>query len=368
MFGTLQPGLCGLDRHDRGAYRRAYCGMCKSMSRYGLSWRALVNHDLVLYALAVEGLQREEDPGSTCRCPIAPWIHRPIASPSGAAMRAVAALQVLFADQWLADKAEDGRAAAAPLRRLLPTHKALALAESLDLDAAAFATLCDRQTAVEADPHITPLGAAAPTAALLAGLFQNIATLPGCMALDAAAREHLHRLGHGLGEVVYFIDALEDVHKDRRKGHFNPLLVPGRHGRELSEAHLRELIDALDTALVRIRTAVAHLPWQRGGDLLTHILSVRLPHRAERALKAVRPHVATMPVVVALAVAGPPGLSPGHGALATHDTRKKNKPKRGSDAKWCCVGECCCEGLCEGATLCEGCAACGVCSGCDGCG
>ena len=113
MFGTLKPQACGNRLPVVQEYRQFYCGTCKSLgSQFGLPYRALLSHDAVFLGLLVDGLQDEAAAADRCVCPMVPVTTRATVSPDSVAMRYAAAMQMLLADQWLADRAIDGRALA----------------------------------------------------------------------------------------------------------------------------------------------------------------------------------------------------------------------------------------------------------------
>lgn len=181
MFGTLRLHTCQLGCGRRHDYASFYCGLCKSLGdHFGTLSRALLNYDAVFLALVADGLMEEPAAPDRCRCPMLPITFRPTVRPDSPAMRYAAAMQMLLADQWLADRSEDGGRAAAAARPLLSGKVDAAraiLAElgvSLD-DLTGF----EREQARCEVPGVTgPRDAAAPTASALARVFERMAELP----------------------------------------------------------------------------------------------------------------------------------------------------------------------------------------------
>ena len=120
MFGTLKPSFAGLRCGARQDWQHFYCGTCQSLGdHFGLAYRGLLSHDAVFLALLVDGLGVSAAGPSRTRCPMLPVLHKATVSPDSVAMRYAAAIQLLLADQWLADRAVDGKAVARAARPLV---------------------------------------------------------------------------------------------------------------------------------------------------------------------------------------------------------------------------------------------------------
>lgn len=204
-------------------------------------------------------------------------------------MRLAAAVQVVLADQWLADQARDGRRALGMMRPLFQKHatKACLDLEDFGIDTSALMRLSARQVDVERD-NPTFDDAAEPTARMLESLFGQIAELPtsSLTVVDTRLRisERLRELGRHLGVAIYALDALNDLESDLRNGQFNPCL--DREGR-ISPNAVRELSSALSSALVRISTCVDEIPWRRHRDIVDNVLCGRFTATCQRALAQV---------------------------------------------------------------------------------
>jgi hypothetical protein len=290
VFGTLKPARAAFDCRTRGEWQRFYCGTCQGIGeQFGLGYRGLLSHDAVFLGLLVDGLQTEPAPPDRTRCPIVPIVHRPTVSPNSVAMRYCAAVQLLLADQWLADRAIDGRSFARIARPLIakPAERARATLAELGSDLAELIGIEDRQAAAELPGTTGPDDAAEPTASALALVFERIAGLPGVVPeLDGEAqRATLARLGRAVGTTIYLVDALEDLEGDRRAGAFNPCLVHDYRGRaQFSAARVRRATALLNRASVEIRGALAALPLRRHGEVLENILLTQLGARARFAI------------------------------------------------------------------------------------
>lgn len=295
MFGTLKPHTCRLGCDRLRTYESFYCGLCKSLGdHFGQATRALLNYDAVFLALVAEGLMDEPAAPDRCRCPLMPITFRPTLRPDSASLRYAAAMQLLLADQWLADRAEDGRRVARAARPLLSGKVDVARAILSDLgvsldDLTGFERV---QAAREIVGVTGPREAAEPTAAALARVFSRMVELPGMSveARSAEARAALEAFGRHLGSAIYLIDALDDLSRDHRDGAFNPCVVRARHGGalrvswprvEVTWSLLREDLTALDELALT-------LPLRRHRDLVASVVAVELRRLAQEA--AARAH------------------------------------------------------------------------------
>ena len=275
MFGTLKPHRCALPADDRQTYTRLYCGTCKGLgTHYGQASRGLLSYDAVLLAALAEGLEPEPSAHGTARCPINPLSFRPILAPDSRAMRYASAAQLVLVDQWVEDKASDGQA----LGWLRPLVRGTAARAAQDLRALGLAP--ERLAGLNADQVLAEQSGdldavVAPTAEVVAHLFAGLGD-----------GEALGNLGRRVGEVVYWIDALEDLERDQDRGDFNPCLREGRvDGARLAEVsrRLRTAVSSLPEAVDAVTAALF-----RNQGVVEHVLCERLPQRAAKALQAAR--------------------------------------------------------------------------------
>ena len=283
MFGTLKPRSCG-PAVDKALWQRFYCGLCQGNGEaHGQLYRVLHSHDAVLIALLADALQGEAAGPDRVRCPMMPLLHRDTASPQSPALRYAVAVQLLLADQWVADKAEEGGSLARWGRPVLSggVERAWAEVAALGLDLSALRGFEGRQAALERRSP-GPREAATPTAEALALGFGAIARLPGSVA--GVSTEAMARLGSAVGAAIYLIDALDDLAADQAEGAFNPCLVGGA----VVPERLREADRALTAALVEIKQTLTELPLQRHRSLVGAVLVEGLGAQAAAARKTLR--------------------------------------------------------------------------------
>lgn len=282
MFGTLKPKRCGLGPAEQGSHKAMYCGLCQSLGQHhGQAMRPLVSFDAVFLALVADGLSEQPAAPSQTRCPMVPVVHRPTVDPNSDAMRFATHVSVLLAEQRLADKAEEGHwlGLARPLLSGSGTRARGALRE-LGVDLGGLEGFERHQSEAERDPGVTPEGASKPTEEALAEVLGRIADLP---SVAQQARSDLRRLGAATGRIIYFVDALEDLRKDLRRGDFNPCLDPAT--RRLDPHRRARVVSLLEGALDEAASALAALPWKRHRALAANIVAVEQRRRAKAAVE-----------------------------------------------------------------------------------
>lgn len=278
MFGLLRPNDAALGCGLRQEFNRFYCGLCKGLDHHhGAVTRGLLSYDGVFVALLVDALVPEADIAapSSCRCPVLPVVHRKTVAPDSVAMTYAASVQMLLFDQWAAD----GKRSL--VRRFSRPHadRAHARLDALGISLRALEGFERVQEEVE-QRDATPAEAAAPTANALARVFGNIAHL---RADAPALEEPLRELGAAIGRAIYFVDALEDLEDDVRKGAFNPCIVHGTRNEERVRETARLLRADAGTAGARLSA----LPLERHQRVLRNIVGA-LADRAARAMERVR--------------------------------------------------------------------------------
>jgi len=248
----------------------------------------------VFLALLADALVDEAEAAapSSCRCPMVPVIHRPTVSPESPAMRFAAGVQMLLADQFLADRAADGKRGYQAARGLLSGNvsTARALLDDLGVNLDALRGFEDQQVAAEVPGVTGPAEAAEPTARALGVVFEQIVNLPGASfrTRSGGTRRALAALGQAVGRVIYLTDALDDLRKDFLDGAFNPCLALEDGRLALSETRVDEATGLLWRSLAQIGEALGALPVLRHGELLANILTEQLRREGNRAARKAR--------------------------------------------------------------------------------
>ncbi|APR86622.1 expression regulator [Minicystis rosea] len=323
MFGTLKPHTCRMGCDRARAYETFYCGLCKSLGdHFGTLTRALLNYDAVFLALVADGLMETAAEPDRCRCPILPVTFRPTVRPDSPAMRYAAAMQMLLSDQWLADRAEDGKPAAVAARPLLSgkVEAARGILADLGISLADLDGFEHEQARREVPGVTGPRAAAEPTASALARVFERMAGLPGVSpaARSEEGRAALAAFGRHLGSAIYLIDALDDLEKDHRGGAFNPCLARGPRDRapRVSWPRVEVAWGLLHDDLAALDDLAGALPLLRHRDLVRSVVAVEMRRlaraaaqkahayaRAEDAAARARPRPLPLRVLAAVATA-----------------------------------------------------------------
>lgn len=298
MFGTLNPHRCSLPEVGRERHGRLYCGLCRTLGDdHGQLSRGLLSHDAVLVATVADGLQLVAAADAETRCPILPVVHRPTLAPDSPPLRFAAAVQILLADQYVADRAMDGKRLARWARPLGQRTVAGArqILDELGTNLDGLEGFEHRQLAVELDEDPGPRMAAAPTRDALRQVFAALGKLPGGVALDGNGQARLAQLGSAIGDIVYLVDALEDLPRDLAQGEFNPCLVGEAGALVVSPSRVVEACVALDEAFGLAALAVTELPWQRNAAVVQSAVVTEQRAKADQAMVAAR-QLAGLPV------------------------------------------------------------------------
>lgn len=295
MFGTLRPHRCSLNTTDRDRHGRLYCGLCRTLGEdHGQLTRGLLSFDAVLVAAVADGLQATSAADARTRCPMLPVVHRPTLHHEAVPLRYAAAVQVLLADQWVADRAVDGQPVARWVRPLGSNKVtgARAILHDLNTPLDALDGFELTQKATETPGTTTPAEALVPTRDALRLVFGTMVNLPGSVPLSAEEQRLLEDLGGAVGSIVYLVDALEDLPRDLLRKAFNPCIGPDGACPDRVEA----ACTLLEGALAQANSAIEALPLARNRALLKNTLVDTQGKRARRAMATARRQVSPLPV------------------------------------------------------------------------
>ena len=257
MFGYVIARKDTLSETQLARYRGCYCGLCHALKEhYGSLHRLALNYDMTFLILVLSALYEPEEVQDAKRCVVHPgkpqafWQNR---FSVYAADLTVALTYHKLRDDWLdeGDRLKKGlmdqlQGAYDEAKARLPRQCALIEQELSAL------------LALEKAREAVPDKCAAAFGRLMAGLF-------------TAQEDHwspvLWDMGFFLGQFVYLQDAAVDLHKDAKKGRYNPLLE--LHGRELPLADFEPML-----LMVAAQCAAAfdRLPLVQDAALMKNIL------------------------------------------------------------------------------------------------
>lgn len=235
MYGLMRARTCGLSNEDRLRRRMHYCGTCKTLgAMYGARTRFLLNHDAVflselLSALAGDDERLEEWQSAyrSLNCLTLPAS----AGELPAALRYAATATLVMTELKVADQLADSANPAWRVADRTFKKSFVQAAETLagfGVASEELFRLMDEQKEREASavrgelaqrPDDIVRELARPTVRATGLVFEHGAFAVG----KDAAGSVMRAIGEAFGELVYWLDALEDFKKDFQKGEFNAL-------------------------------------------------------------------------------------------------------------------------------------------------
>ncbi len=338
MFGFTQSPTTCCQKASHSVYKSHFCGLsCRLRQDYGHSARFLVNRDSTFLSLLGSALSRSPNSCQLSTCcnplstPSALWIDSDVQSYSAA-----------VAVCGLSAKCEDDRHDHTGPRALLAKSifrgtsgwrdTALATLNSTGFPTAQTIAYLQQQESNES-PN-SSISQAAESTALA---FQNIFDHLGKLVCPKPPSE-LATVGFSLGQLIYLRDAVDDLQKDLKNDHYNPLRY----------RNVSELVSLATTAQSNFSKALQALPLNRHQEVVGAI------------------HAQT--------------TSFHQDLLNTPSPRASKKGKKISNSsRWWHHCDCCCcdcgdcgscgnKGSgCDAPDCCDSCGGCDSCNCCDGC-
>lgn len=259
-YGRSMYGWLALESQSnvgKRAFAAAECGLC---AHYGAAFRTrtrmLAGADPTLLVMVLDGLVEVAPDAVRVRCPLTFKItKRRAMDPEWGPLAAVAELQLVLAGEKLLDDKVDKDGWLSAMASSMLERDILAAGESLVARGFPLEELrltLRRQGVVEADTNAGLDALAAPTGLALGMIAGWLAELVGRAEMVLPMRE----LGETLGRLLYMVDALHDLRRDRSNGRFNPLdhalgyLSPRRLAQ--LEAHVERLVSRHEAAFAGV--------------------------------------------------------------------------------------------------------------------
>ena len=255
MFGYIQANVRELKIREYETYRSYYCGLCRALQkRYGRQAGLLLNYDMTFLAILLSGLYEPEEEQARGRCLPHPVRSHPFIRSS--AIDYAADMTVLLSYQKAADDRKDkdslrGGLTAAVLRKDYARLRREYPRQARTLETAV-RTLWKAEEEGSSDIDLV----AGQTGLFLGEMF--------AWKNDEWA-ETLRQAGFYLGKFIYLMDALDDLEKDRKQGHYNLLL-------ELEDKERAMLRDIMTDMMSLCCRAFEKLPIIREAEILRNIL------------------------------------------------------------------------------------------------
>lgn len=218
MYGWLSLDA----RFGTRAFASAECGLCAHFgARFRTRTRWLAGTDPTLLVMLLDALVEEGPEVVRVRCPLTLMLTRRRAlDPAWEPLECVAELQLVLAGEKLLDDRVDRDGWLSRVASGLLDGDIIAAAASLEargFPLEALRATLRSQGGIERDARASLDALAQPTA-------RGLGLIAGWLGARVGAdAEVLERFGETLGRLLYVVDALHDLQRDRARGRFNPL-------------------------------------------------------------------------------------------------------------------------------------------------
>lgn len=273
MFGLMRPeGGCSASRHPNYLHHRMhYCGTCKVVGKkYGQSARFLQNFDTVflselLSAIHQEDLQQWQGAFQAInKCFTLPEKNSKLPIP----LHYAATVNIFLGELKIDDNIKDqGRWRWKWAKRLFSKsfHKANQQLLTWNIDTKQFWDWVTVQEQREKEQSIgfmqlneLLIHYAEPTAQMTAAIFKEGVRLG--KENTTHNQDLMQQLGRQFGQLMYILDAFEDVEKDIHQKQFNPLVLYFNANKTLSAPQFEQVRQLLLQLQQQIQATIALLP------------------------------------------------------------------------------------------------------------
>lgn len=241
MFGYVKPNEAELLVKEQELYRAVYCGLCQTMRRRVSFFASFsLNYDLVFLALLRAELTGEIFHFCQKRCPVHPLKKRNCATHDSPTLEHTALVHLALTFEKLKDDLRD--ADASWMRRvliflyyptiLLAVHKMKRKSPVFSQILSEVSGACNKLAELE-KANTTDIDALAHTCA--EGIARGCAT-----ALNGNQERLMYTAAAVCGQLVYLLDAADDLEKDAKRASFNPYLSAYKTSESVKE-HLSDI-------------------------------------------------------------------------------------------------------------------------------
>lgn len=276
MFGYVIPDKPNMLIKDYGVYRAYYCGMCRAIGRRsGQAMRMTLNYDITLLALFAVNIKKAEPKFKQSRCGVHPIVKRETAECFDV-FSTVADINAVLGYHKAADDVNDERRAVKRIAKsfIAPYRKRAAkrIPEFDKVCREQYAELVKLETAGEKS---------------LDRLAHPFATIMAEAGKTVGGGDDFRRLCYNLGRWIYFLDAVDDLRDDVKKGRFNPFAA-GLTKKDLTEEKISEIKNTarglLNAASCNIKEIYNAMEITVSEGALSNIVYLGLDARAEQVL------------------------------------------------------------------------------------
>lgn len=276
MFGYVIPDKPNMLIKDYGVYRAYYCGMCKAIGkRFGQSMRMTLNYDITLLALFAVNIRKAEPNFRDARCAVHPIAKRQIAERLDVFSTVADINAVLGYHKASDDVNDEKRAGKRIVKSFLAPYRKRAAKRIPEFD-----RVCSEQYA-----ELLRLEKSGERS--VDKLAHPFATIMAEAGVTVGGDGNFARLCYNLGRWIYFLDAVDDLEEDVKKGRFNPFSA-GLKKEELTKEKIAEIkVTArglLNAASYNIKELYNAMDVTVSEGALSNIIYLGLDARAEQVL------------------------------------------------------------------------------------
>lgn len=214
MYGYVRAYKPEMKFREYDEYRAYYCGLCGTLQeQYGRLSQWTLSYDMTFLIMLLDSLYEPEVQERKCRCAVHPFkkqLHLYNEITEYAADMSVLLFHEKCLDDWIDEKKISRRFASALLHRSKKRVEKKYVEKS-----AKIATSLQELHTMEAQNE--------PNPELPAGCFGRL--LGEVFAWKSDIWENtLRQMGFYLGKYIYFLDAYDDLEKDKKAKCYNPLI------------------------------------------------------------------------------------------------------------------------------------------------
>lgn len=272
MFGYIAPNPGALNEEQKNRYRCFYCGLCRELGRIsGSTGRLMLSHDMTFLAILLNSLMEPGEKEEHLRCLLHPLNSRKILS--NRAVSYAACMNLILMDFKCQDQIRDEHSRSAGLRHEKLKDSVLLARKEYPVQFDGIETALRELWEEEESEHPDP-----DRLCQLSGKMLGASFVPEWA--DPYWKNGLRRLGEGLGQFVYWMDAWEDLEEDIRKGQPNPLRKWEK------EEDLEDFVKTtLEMMMGETTDCFELLPLEKDLDLLRNVLYSGVWQRYEMMMR-----------------------------------------------------------------------------------
>lgn len=281
MFGYIKPYNPELKVRELEMYKSIYCSVCKSLGKkFGATAKFLLNYDATFLAMLL--LAFESEPFHVCkkRCTVNPLKKCKYIESQDKIFQYAATVTILLSYNKFIDDIHDSSGFKKFIAKILSCvykrrYKKIKqvipnLAYKIETNMISQNKIEQNTASIDACAH--------PSASILSHVlsFPYKAKNPGTYRI-------LQELGYHIGRWVYFIDAADDVEKDKKNKNFNPFLK--------NNTSPDEIIKILNQAIARTLAAFDLLKLNSLQPILENTILQGLTHIQNQILNKTGGHI-----------------------------------------------------------------------------